>query len=1028
MRSLLALTATLLLTQSSVQAHLPPAHEDAPLRAVQFLNKDHGIAVGDHGTVWLTLDGGKTWDRMKSGTKASLRAVCFVNPLQGWVVGRTESPGGVGAVGVVLSTTDGGLTWAEASTAPLPGLNVVKFFDEERGLAAGDGSDANPSGLFATADGGKTWAAVPGPRTTSWTCGQFVNQSNGVLGGVWSNLCVYTKGEQKPADVDALGGRSVRGLAVDGTAGVAVCDGGAILTTTTGGGRWATADTGLPADAVACLDFHGVSMAGRTAWVAGRPGSVVLKSPDGGKTWEACKTGWRLPLHAICAVSDSEAWAVGELGAILKTSDGGKKWAVQRCGGERAAVLFAHAHGRNLPADAIATVGGRDGYFAAAVSVCGADPAAADRKRCLDEFRFAAAVRAAGGAGGETDWAFPLPAHLGDATPDDLLAAWDKTLDGKAEDRLVRRLVLAIRTWAPDVVAADRLAAAAGPADRLVLTAAQKAFKMADDPTACPEQIDVLGLKPVAPKKLYAITPEPGTDAAVRYDHTRFARTLLNTPQGYAEPAFAVLGEGLSPPAARSFRLVSHRSPGCESDPELTTGLALAEGGSARRKLPQFDPSMEELFTKLSKDLDARRTLEAVIRGAATDADAEKALAMAATTLRKLPDDLACRTAVGLGRHLAAEGKWVAAREVFLIVAARYGTFPEAAEAVRWLARYYASGETRRRADAENFVVMRYTGPTPGADGKVQPVTYTEPVSARQTVRFTDGEATQAWCKACLEMEGKLKAFGPAWTRDPAVLLSSVAARRQLGLTGDAAETLSEYFKATPAAAGAKPGTDLWRDCLAAELWLQNRAKVPVQPKPFALCPKVANKPYLDGKLDDDCWKELKPIETKATAGELKGYATKAYFVYDDEFLYFAVDCTHPDGKALPKAETRRRDDDLRGKDRVDILLDVDRDYQTYYRLQVDQRGCVAEDCWGDRGWNPKWFVAAEPTPTGWTAEIAVPRSELAGGALKAGTTWGMNVTRVVPGSGCQTWSGPPSATPRAEGLGLMQFYVDPKR
>lgn len=234
---------------------------------------------------------------------------------------------------------------------------------------------------------------------------------------------------------------------------------------------------------------------------------------------------------------------------------------------------------------------------------------------------------------------------------------------------------------------------------------------------------------------------------------------------------------------------------------------------------------------------------------------------------------------------------------------------------------------------------------------------------------------------------------------------------------------MAAYFKLAAGAKDLKPGEDLWRDCIAAELWLNNREAV-VQPKPFALCPKATARPHLDGKLDDDCWKGIKPLGLENVSGTgMKEFGTKAYFTCDDDYLYFAVECSHPAGKALPKAEKRRRDDDLRGKDRVDIVLDLDRDYQTYYRLQVDQRGCVAEDCTGDATWNPKWFVATEPTDTGWTAEIAIPRTELTGGAFKPGTTWGMNVTRVVPGVGCRTWGGPADAAPRPEGLGLMQFH-----
>ena len=91
---------------------------------------------------------------------------------------------------------------------------------------------------------------------------------------------------------------------------------------------------------------------------------------------------------------------------------------------------------------------------------------------------------------------------------------------------------------------------------------------------------------------------------------------------------------------------------------------------------------------------------------------------------------------------------------------------------------------------------------------------------------------------------------------------------------------------------------------------------------------------------------------------------------------------------------------DMRAFDRVSILIDLDRDYQTYYQLQMDQRGAVAEDCWGDRSWNPKWFVAVNAEETGWTAEIAIPLSELTGDTVAPGKLWAVNVVRTVPGQG----------------------------
>ena len=42
----------------------PPRYfDDAPLRAVQFVDRNEGWAVGDEGVVWHTIDGGDHWER-----------------------------------------------------------------------------------------------------------------------------------------------------------------------------------------------------------------------------------------------------------------------------------------------------------------------------------------------------------------------------------------------------------------------------------------------------------------------------------------------------------------------------------------------------------------------------------------------------------------------------------------------------------------------------------------------------------------------------------------------------------------------------------------------------------------------------------------------------------------------------------------------------------------------------------------------------------------------------------------------------
>jgi hypothetical protein len=277
-------------------------------------------------------------------------------------------------------------------------------------------------------------------------------------------------------------------------------------------------------------------------------------------------------------------------------------------------------------------------------------------------------------------------------------------------------------------------------------------------------------------------------------------------------------------------------------------------------------------------------------------------------------------------------------------------------------------------------------------------------------------EARQ-WAQGSLEMGKRLEGLGPLFGQDPAIQLCLQSARRQLGQFQEAADWC-QRFKAGGASSA-------WRTAAAAELWLVNREGPP--PRPVLLCRRTATRPFLDGKFDDACWQGLRPVVLQNAVGQTgKEYQTEARLAYDEEFLYLALRCTHPAGQRVPPAKVRPRDADLRAYDRVSILLDLDRDYSTCFRLQVDQRGCVREDCWGDLSWNPKWYVAVRSGETSWQIEAAIPLGELTGQPVSRNTVWACNVVRVLPGRGVQAWSLPADVEPRPEGMGLLLFQGEP--
>ena len=69
------------------------------LEGVSFADANTGTAVGSHGTILRTTDGGASWVSQRSGTTYVLKGVSFTDVDTGTAVGIN---------GTILRTTDGG--------------------------------------------------------------------------------------------------------------------------------------------------------------------------------------------------------------------------------------------------------------------------------------------------------------------------------------------------------------------------------------------------------------------------------------------------------------------------------------------------------------------------------------------------------------------------------------------------------------------------------------------------------------------------------------------------------------------------------------------------------------------------------------------------------------------------------------------------------------------------------------------------------------------------------------------------------
>ena len=144
----------------------------------------------------------------------------------------------------------------------------------------------------------------------------------------------------------------------------------------------------------------------------------------------------------------------------------------------------------------------------------------------------------------------------------------------------------------------------------------------------------------------------------------------------------------------------------------------------------------------------------------------------------------------------------------------------------------------------------------------------TETVKDGRGAFLSNLDESRHWYRGSLEFGKRFAGLGPLYASDPSVQFCLQSARRQLGDFGvkDWYTKFKTHFPAGP-----------WRDAAAAESWLTHAGPLP--PKALALCRMTDTKPFLDGELDDACWKGHKPLTlSDAVADTAKAYPTEAWF------------------------------------------------------------------------------------------------------------------------------------------------------
>ncbi|MCL2118686.1 MAG: hypothetical protein FWH27_09710 [Planctomycetaceae bacterium] len=1037
---------------------------DSPLFAIDFIDPRNGFAVGgttepySHrgcGVVLRTSDGGQRWERIATFAFPILYCLRIDAPGRLWVAGSASEQCPTG----ILQTTDNGQTWQVQPGAKNEGWGSLGFLDGNGGskIGAGVGLDG-------------AIQVVRDKPSLSRTPPLGLRRANAI--DVFTPRPVSTQNPGVPQQ------------AISPYTGWLAGDGGVIMCTRNTGMTWEVPPGFLPVDRPDLFDFQTVFARDTNIWVAGNPGTVIFYSNDCGANWHSARSGISTPIRKIRFITPQCGFAVGDLGTILATGDGGRSWQVQRAGGTRLAVLGIFSRVQDVPYEALAQLCLEEGCLGGVSVLFRQDSMRRDGNEIPTMRRLHEALVNCGGTSSMQPWAFSIDHDEVPGSINRIVERLEYENDGHGLARLREHLVATIRTWRPNIVLAPGNVSAndslCDPARDLLYREIVWAAQAAANPMMYPEQLTETGLQTWQVDKVHLCCNPTVLQQDEDAEQQRLAasktgnihvRTQTLAPRHgktysimaqAARPLFDA--KPIPPETTVPFRTVydvaalrQNRDPADFNRSTLMGAISLPCGSEARRAMQPL--SMMSHYDRIQQQVmhqdSARGIISAVGRNGQLG-DGNRVLAQLDGLTQRLDPEAAVQTLLEMAARLHLTGQWDAAAEVYLRLVRDYPKHVATKAAYTWLLQYmsgFDEGErTGLRDSATNIVNTAFDTRrvdqsrlsemteeiglrTPGTQGN------------RSLVDWSTGEtkSSNQFDKA-RELTDFVAQISPEVLNDPRVRFCLAAAQIK---NGESRLAEGYYIQRN-----LPPNDDVWAVRAAAELAV-NGGVMPGQNQRTRLLPAItcrftSERPFLDGKLDGDVWSQCTPavfshadnptaplqengqvMQTAAsddreqTGAGTRNLGTEAMFLYDREFLYVALRCRKTPGFAYHYQDFREiprtHDPNLSREDRVEMLLDLKRNYTTYDAFELDYRGWISESRWSDKNWNPRWFVARHEDETYWYVETAIPFDQLTDTKPKSGTVWNIALRRIVPGVGIDAWNARHSFNTR-EGFGHLVF------
>ena len=1028
----------------------PPSwRQDAEIVDLCFVNAKVGWAVGAHGVILKTVDGGENWreisqagptldksfslrqkmENLQAGRRTStsgmthdparnrkiscrFQSVHFVDERNGWIAGGYHLPYIDRSRAVILKTDNGGQTWKAIDGLMLPQLRKVHFHNESSGWAIGDTGNLYSSGFYQTSDGGQTWRSDSQARSAGWI--DAAESHHGicmidVFGrlGLWKNsrhqlsvMINLTSEKQEPAFHDLL--------MLDQKNGVAVGDHGTIVRTSDGGKSWQALNLKNAHPKLAHVTLNTVALNGNVLWFAGDPGGQLfaLNLSDG--TIESRPIPAATQINRIEFVDQKRGFAVGDQGVILLTQDGGSSWKQVRGEQKESAMLIVCESSLDIPFSLLAKYALENNRICHAVIL----------QSSWVEFERARQAMSRLGLSSCKLLKIENVASSG---------IRDKIKTPAANQCLLDRLVQQIRIQRPRVVVAVPAADPVIPVGQLVDQAIQKA--------SVPSAGQTHSLQLATHLVQRKLTVDPFGPISVSSNQT-LPQSGLTMADAVALSR-AIVGKSILPKAAERYQVRYLNGPRNLKNTDVLYGIASISKITRNSKI-RTNANLTKIRKMTARNRRLQELLAFEIHGLddiqvwKRQVDQELVAwepAIAATWLAQLFE----------GYHQA--GKMELAAQTAQRLGTRWSDSPYALPALVWLASHYASEEQGTHLIQLGIKTGRFDKRKDHPDQTVE----SNPYASRIQVKLENGITKTSWKNDQSIAKEKIKPVKPAAFESPASSNPKVSeseltrlnrpelirqrirlASRFLSAVGqfDPDLATSPWYQWMEIQLSRRSGTPVFSlknrlknlskvdrqnlaksqsDLLSNKRWailakqelnqvdgvfvnlstepVQATGSINVRPE----CPSVDQPPHLDGLLTERFWRSR-----NAPDHQVK-------FARDDDFLYLSVRCTKIKGANYQwKATPRPTDADLERRDRVEILLDLDRDFRHAYRFTVDHRGWVNDACQHNQSWNPDWYVAQDESDNEWRIEAAIPWDELASLPFDPKEPWAVSVRRLT--------------------------------